>query len=350
MSNEANCKPFVAVVVPGYNEEAILSENLTILCEYMGSLEDKYRWELIFVNDGSTDNTKRLAMEFAEHNKKVTVLNHHANFQLGQALRFAFAHCHGDYIVTMDIDLSYSPDHIERLLDTIVKTRAKIVLTSPYMPGGKVSNVPWLRRILSRNANRFLSLTAKGKIYTLTGMVRAYDRKFINALDLKSMDMEINPEIIYKSQLLRALIVEIPAHLNWGIQKAKGKTRISKMRLVRGILSALMSGFIFRPFMFFMLPGIMLLLVSAYVLVWLLINISVVYPNIVTTNLYFDDRFSEAVAVVFKERPHAFYVGGITLIVALQFISVAFLSLQNKRYFEELFHLNSRILKEHMDK
>jgi glycosyltransferase involved in cell wall biosynthesis len=345
IKDETKRKPFVSLVVPGYNEAAIIEENLTALCSYMESLKDRYDWELIFVNDGSKDNTEELAIAFAEKNPKVTVLSHHINFNLGQALRYAFSHCHGDYIVTMDVDLSYSPDHIERLLDTIIKTKAKIVIASPYMPGGKVSYVPWLRRTLSREANRFLSLTAKGKIYTLTGMVRAYDRQFINYLNLKAMDMEINPEIIYKAQLLRALIVEIPAHLNWSLQKAKGKVRQSSMRLARGILSGIMSGFIFRPYIFFFVPGIVLSLVSLYIIAWIFINTVRVYPEITVYGKYFDDHFSAAVAAIFRERPYAFFIGGVSLIVSFQFISLGFLSLQNKRYYEELFHLNSRILK-----
>ena len=52
-----------------------------------------------------------------------------------------------------------------------------------------------------------------------------------------------------------------------------------------------------------------------------------------------------AIGEVFKARPHAFIVGGITLLLSIQILSLGFLSLQNKRYFEELFHINSSILK-----
>ena len=107
-------KPMVSVVVPGYNEEAIVVKHLEIICDYMKTLEDRYRWELVFVNDGSVDNTGRLADEFAETRRNVKVLHHHTNFKLGQALRYAFKNCVGDFIVTMDLDLSYSPDHIEQ--------------------------------------------------------------------------------------------------------------------------------------------------------------------------------------------------------------------------------------------
>jgi hypothetical protein len=71
----------------------------------------------------------------------------------------------------------------------------------------------------------------------------------------------------------------------------------------------------------------------------------VVYPDISVPSGLWNDRFTEAVASVFSDRPHSFFVGGLTLIVALQFIGIGFLSLQSKRYFDELFHLNSALLK-----
>ena len=189
-------KPFVSIVIPAYNEAAIVEENLNRVYEYMQTLKDDYRWEIILVDDGSNDGTGKLAEKFAETRENILVLHHYINFQLGQALKFAFNSCKGDYVVVLDLDLSYSPDHIERLLEAIRKTKAKIVIASPYAKGGRISNVPFLRRIMSIWANRFLSLTAKDRLTTLTGMVRAYDRVFLNSLNLKAMDYQISPEII----------------------------------------------------------------------------------------------------------------------------------------------------------
>ncbi|MEZ5430802.1 MAG: glycosyltransferase [Verrucomicrobiales bacterium] len=74
-----------------------------------------------------------------------------------RGLRTGFANARGDYAVTVDADLSYAPEHIGAMLDKILETRAEIVLASPYMKGGRTSNVPWSREMLSRWANRFLS-------------------------------------------------------------------------------------------------------------------------------------------------------------------------------------------------
>ena len=256
-----------------------------------------------------------------------------------------FNNCRGQYIVVMDLDLSYSPDHIENdCFSAMQQTRAKIVIASPYMKGGEVSNVPFLRKILSYWANRFLALTAKGKICTITGMVRAYDTRFIKMLNTKAMDMAINAEIIYKAQLLRGKIVEIPAHLSWSMQKAAGKKRSSSMKILWTILSSLFSGYIFRPFMFFIVPGLVLLAVSLYPIVWAFVHTFRYYWNLPQV-AGIGYRFSDAIAAAFSESPHAFIVGGFALMVSIQLISLGILSLQKKRYFEELFHLQSMIYK-----
>ncbi|RPI70263.1 MAG: hypothetical protein EHM47_12415 [Ignavibacteriales bacterium] len=94
-----------------------------------------------------------------------------------------------------------------------------------------------------------------------------------------------------------------------------------------------------------MLIGLVLMIISLYIIVWLFINTLSIYPDITQMGEYFDDTFSAAVAELFRRKPHAFFVAGISLIVSLQFLSLGFLSLQSKRYFEELFHLNTNILK-----
>lgn len=348
--DKQTAKPFVSVVVPAYNEADIVEKNLATLCEYMESLEDEYCWELIVVNDGSTDQTGDLAEAFAKTRDNVHVLHHMYNFRLGQALRYAFNNCKGDYVVTMDLDLSYSPDHIGKMLAKIRETRAKVVITSPYMKGGKVSNVPWLRKTFSVWANRFLSLTVTKdnllpSLSTLTSMVRTYDRRFLSGLNLRAMDIDIQPEILYKAMILRARIVEIPAHLSWGSDKAGSKHRKSSIRILKSIISSLISGFMFRPFMFFILPGFALMIVSCYPFAWVFIHTFNHFQSPPLSALAFDHRLSAAIAAAFNQSPHAFIVGGISLMIAIQLISLGILALQNKRYFEESFHLNSAIYK-----
>jgi glycosyltransferase involved in cell wall biosynthesis len=335
-------RPLVSLVVPAYNEAAILEANLTALCQYMESLENEYRWEVVVVNDGSSDGTGPLAEAFARTRSNVRVLHHVTNFGLGQAFQFAFKYCRGEYIVTMDLDLSYSTEHIRRLLTRIRETKAKVVVASPYMKGGDVANVPWLRRVLSVWANRFLSASAKGSLSTLTGMVRVYDARFVRTLNLRSMGMEINPEIIYKAMLLRARIEEVPGHLDWRLQNAAGPRRRSSMRLLRHTMSTVLSGFLFKPFMFFIIPGLVLLAFSVYVNTWMVVHVFEQYQKFPQLTWFFS-RASAAVATAYHQAPHTFFVGLMCLTLAIQFISLGILALQSKRYFEEIFHLGTTI-------
>lgn len=311
-------RPSASVIIPAFNEASVIRESLAALVEYMSGLDERYEWEIVVVDDGSDDGTAGIAEEFAATHPHVRVLRHPVNLMLGQALRTAFNACTSDYLVVIDCDLSYSPDHIGRLLDTIVETGARVVIASPYMEGGRCTDVPFVRLLASRVANRILSIAASGRLRTLTGMVRAYDRRFVSAMNLKAMGVEVNTEIIYKAQLLRARIVEIPAHLDW--RAVRATPRRSTVRLAKGTAYSLLSAFIFRPFMFFIVPGLLLGLagVGLFVAEWATAG---------------DGRELHLAAEIF-------------LALAVLMCSIGIMALQAKRYFEELFHLGTSILRE----
>lgn len=343
-ANRIEQLPLVSIVVPAYNEATLIEMHLDILCRYLERLEHDYRWEIILVNDGSRDNTGELAEAFARTRPDVHVIHHPMNMGLGQALKTGFSHCRGRYIVTVDLDLSYSPAHIELLLNKLRQTRAKVVVTSPYMRGGKVSNVPWLRRFLSVWANRFLSLAARRNLSTLTGMVRAYDAEFLQQLNLKSSDMAVNPEIIHKAMLLEAPVEEVPAHLNWQhqqVSKAPQSRRKSSMKIWQHTWSIFYYGFVFRPVMFFIIPSLIFFLLALYAGAWVLIHCWTNYQQLAQITRFPDP--TEAVAAAFQQAPHTFIIGGMLMTLAIQLFSLGILAVQSKRYFEEIFYLGSAI-------
>lgn len=334
---QTETKPFVSIVLPCYNEEAILQVNLDAIIKYLESKNEKYQWEIVIINDGSKDQTGKIADRLADDNNSIRVIHHPTNLNLGNALKTGFKNSKGDIIVVMDIDLSYSVDHIEKMVDKMIETSSDIVIASPYMKGGKVTDMPFGRKIMSRWVNRFMRIAAQDKYHTYTGMVRAYRKDFIQTVNLKTKDYEINPEILYKAMILRARIDEIPAHLDWTEQNKYADTRTSSMRVLRGFFSGIMSSFIFRPYIFFLAVGVILMLLSMYELVWLLVD------TISNMSGHIQDKgaFSASLEIQFKKTPQSFIVGGITFIAAIQFLSLSFISLQNKRYFEELFHLGT---------
>lgn len=320
----------VSVVVPAYNESAIIASTLTQLGTYLDSLNDRFDWEIVVVDDGSKDNTGNLAQDFADANPqwRIRVLRHRTNFNLGQALRFAFNDVQTDYLVTVDCDLSYSVDHVGRLLDALKSTHARVVLASPYAEGGDVANVPGLRRLLSKWANRYLAVGVKGELSTLTGMVRAYDVRFLQQLDLTSMDVGINTEIIYKARILNAKIVEIPARLAWITEG--GERRVSKFKIIGSVKTYLLSGYLFRPLLTFCVPGFFFLGLSMF-------SILLILKQWVTNDISLGHSFGDS--------PATAIIAAVAFAISLQFFGIGLLAWQSKRNFENLFHLGSTNLR-----
>src|SRR5690606_15973305 len=104
----------ISVVLPAYNEEAMIGQTLKEICDYLKRIEDRYPWEVIVVDDGSRDRTSEIVEEFARDEPRVRLLRHRTNFNLGQALRYAFNQARGDFVITLDTDLSYGPRSEER--------------------------------------------------------------------------------------------------------------------------------------------------------------------------------------------------------------------------------------------
>jgi glycosyltransferase involved in cell wall biosynthesis len=350
LENGESRSPLISLVIPAYNEAAILQENLGHIYGHVLQNAEKFRWELVIVNDGSKDETGRIAADFARDKSNVLIVHHPSNQGLGRALKSGFAYAGGDYIITLDVDLSYAPYHIEILLDKILETQAQIVVASPYMPGGKVSNVPRLRKELSLWANRFLSLTDKRTLSTFTGMVRIYDAHFLKGLNLKSTGMDINPEIIHKAQLLGARIEEAPAHLHWVEGRGtptgarRSNPRQSSMNIFRHTWAILFYGFLFRPVMFFIMPSVILFLLSLYASTWAIIHCISNYQKLALTEHFPDPTV--AVANAFQQAPHTFILGGMLLMLSIQLFSLGILAVQSKSYFEEIFYLASAIYRQ----
>lgn len=338
-------KPSVTILLPAYNEATIISKSLHILCDHMSAQNDKYDWDILIVNDGSKDNTGELAEELAKSLPNISVHHNRVNMNLGGALRNGFKHAKGDYIVVLDIDLSFGPYNVERLMEAAIDQKADIVIASPYMKGGKTTAIPFHRLLLSKVLNKFMRWTSGIDVHSFTGMARAYKKDFLNTLNLKTSTYSIMPEILQKAHILKGRIIEVPSNLDWTFQNEFGANRTSSVQIYKGILNGLMSSFIFRPYGFFMMIGLLLLVASLYMIIWIFYHVYSIYPEIQASGEFFDDTFSEAVAAAYDQRPHAFLIGGFTFVAAVQFLGLGFISLQKKRYFDELFHLNSAILK-----
>ncbi|MDI6758793.1 MAG: glycosyltransferase [Candidatus Omnitrophota bacterium] len=142
-----NLKEKVSIIMPAYNEAGriirSIEETISTFKEF-GCL-----WELIVIDDGSTDNTFELALRLSlQYPKDIIVKKNPYNLGKGRAIKKAFHYASGDYVVFLDADLDLHPNQIQTLFDIMRLDNADIVIGSKLHPNSIV-NYPFLRRVMS---------------------------------------------------------------------------------------------------------------------------------------------------------------------------------------------------------
>lgn len=243
----------VTAVVPMYNEAPLLGANLAKLRETLEGC-DRYAFDYVLIDDGSTDTTYEIARRFAQRHDNVKVVRHDRNRGLGGALQTARYYVQGEYVLTIDADLSYAPESFVDLIDAAVAQDADIVLASAYCKGGKVRNVPFHRAMLSREANRFLSMALGGKIATATCVVRVYRADIYRGLRCAVSGMDVNAAMLFEAIRNGARVVELPAVLDWGVSRPAPRGSLRSICTLTW--STLRCGFGHRPALLLAIPGL----------------------------------------------------------------------------------------------
>jgi glycosyltransferase involved in cell wall biosynthesis len=242
----------LSIVIPMYNEAENAKTTLSRVEETLASFQGTY--EIVAVDDGSRDNTQAILRELGSQNGHLKVVSYSKNTGRGMALRKGFKASAGDIVVSIDADLSYDPGYILDLVETLKREEEiDVILASPYMPGGGVRDVPFLRLWISKLGNRILRFAMPNRIYTSTGIFRAYRRRVLESLELESDGKEIHLEILSKVIALGYRVKEIPAILT---SRKKGK---SKFKFRKTALSHLVFSFFEKPMMIFGFLGLVTL-------------------------------------------------------------------------------------------
>jgi glycosyltransferase involved in cell wall biosynthesis len=160
----------LSIVIPVYNEE----ENIPKLYEELKEVLDKlpYDYEIIFVDDGSTDKSFEILNEIAKKDPKVKVIKFRRNYGQTAAMYAGFQHAEGDVIITMDGDLQNDPHDIPKLLE---KIKEGYDIVSGWRKDRKD---PFLTRILpSRIANWIISKVTGVHLHDYGCTLKAYRKE-----------------------------------------------------------------------------------------------------------------------------------------------------------------------------
>ncbi|MFH1615915.1 MAG: glycosyltransferase family 2 protein [Planctomycetota bacterium] len=162
----------LSIVVPLLNEQ----DNITALYEEIVlSLADKYRYEVIFIDDGSTDESFTILSQLHSKDRRVRVIRFRTNFGQTAAMAAGFEHARGEVIVPLDADRQNDPADIPRMLDKLYNNGYDIV--SGWRK--KRHDKALTRRLPSKIANWLISWITGVKLHDFGCTLKAYRREVL---------------------------------------------------------------------------------------------------------------------------------------------------------------------------
>lgn len=247
----------VSFVVPAFNEE----ESLPHLREALGPIAQQYAdWEVIVVDDGSTDRTAAIVEEWRRSESRVSCIRQRRNRGKSAALMAGFAAATKDIVVTLDADLQDDPQEIPKMVELIVGG------TWDGVGGWKQNRKdPLVKVISSKVFNGLANTITKTHFHDLNCGLKAYRREVVQTLDLYGDLYRFIP-ILAIAQGWRMTEVPVVHHeRQWGISKY-GLRLSGAFDLITLMLIA---RYRWRPLHFFGRWGVLFLLIGLAILVYL---------------------------------------------------------------------------------
>src|ERR1700746_1610885 len=245
MSSETDIR--YSVVVPFFNEQENIPPLYMKLTEVMDSIGEPY--ELVFVDDGSRDNSFRVLSEIFEHDRRVNLIRLRRNFGQTPALKAGFDFARGSIIISMAGDLQHDMEEIPRFLE-------KIEEGYDLVSGWRYARRDhWLMRQLpSRVANWMMAKLSGIDLHDFGTTFKAYRREIIQEIQLYGELHRFIPALAGSSG---AKIAEVPIA---NLQRTNGRSNNGIGRTIRVFLDLMIVKFLLdystRPLQFFGLLGI----------------------------------------------------------------------------------------------
>lgn len=284
----------ISIVIPLFDEEQSLRE---LYESIRNALSRNWKYEIIFVDDGSTDGSMRVLHDLRHKDRRVKIIRFRRNYGKSAALDVGFSHARGDFIITMDADLQDDPNEIPNMINEIKKGYD---LVSGWK---KKRRDPISKKIPSRFFNFVVSVMTGIKIHDFNCGLKAYRREVAKEVEIYG---ELHRYIPVLAHWRGYKIGEIPVQ---HYARKYGKTKFGFGRFWKGFLDLLTTLFttryMQRPLHLFGLWGMISFLIGFAIDLYLVVL-----------------KFTEGMAL--SNRP-LFFGGILLIIVGVQFISIGLL-------------------------
>jgi glycosyltransferase involved in cell wall biosynthesis len=236
----------ISFVIPVKDEEGTLEELYKEIVKNTISLNLSF--EIIFVDDGSTDNSYEILKEIHKKDKRVKLIKFRRNFGKASALSSGFQRAKGEIIITMDADLQDDPKEIPRFIE---KIKEGYDLVSGWK---KERKDPLTKKIPSKIFNKLASILTGVKIHDFNCGYKAYRREVIENLEIYGELYRYIPALAHSKGFS---VTEIPVIHH---ERKHGKSKYGWERILKGFLDLItvifITKFLKRPMHFFGGTGI----------------------------------------------------------------------------------------------
>ncbi|WP_417335292.1 glycosyltransferase family 2 protein [Halobacteriovorax marinus] len=225
----------ITIIIPAYNEEGNLYELVSGLYKVLDNL-DQLEWNIIIVNDGSTDNTLDLAKSLALEFSNILVLNNEKNLNLGLSYQRALQHVSSEFVSWIPADGEIPPSLFSELIP--LSNSKSIVITYPT---NSYTERPLNRYILSKVYRTIINLVFRLRVHYQNG-VSIIPTKTLKKKTLISEGFTINLEILLKAKEDKLNIIQVPFQLKKRVFGASNAISLKKiLRLLKTLLKLLHS-------------------------------------------------------------------------------------------------------------
>ncbi|WP_430468596.1 glycosyltransferase family 2 protein [Winogradskyella ouciana] len=311
----------ISVVIPLLNEEESLKELHNWIVSVMQS--NSFSYEILFIDDGSTDKSWQVIFELSENNPNVKGVRFLKNFGKSQALHAGFAQAEGDVVITMDADLQDNPEEIPELYNMITSEGYDLVSGWKKKRYDSVISKNLPSKLFNWAARR----TSKVKLHDFNCGLKAYSNQVVKHIDVYG-EMHRYIPVLAKNAGFTNIGEKVVKHQ----ARKYGKTKFGMNRFINGFLDLITIWFISRfgkrPMHLFGALGVIMFIIGFGFALYLGLD-----------KLFFDPS-----GRLITDRPQ-FYIALSTMIIGSQFFIAGFLGeliLRTKRQ-EQRYYIKDHI-------
>jgi len=291
----------ISVVIPLLNEDESLNELHDWIAKVMQS--NRYSYEILFIDDGSTDNSWEVIENLSKNNKNVKGIRFQKNYGKSQALNAGFKEVVGDVVITMDADLQDSPDEIPELYSLIKNDGFDLI--SGWKKKRYDSKIR--KNIPSKLFNAAARKTSGLKLHDFNCGLKSYKNEVVKNVDVNG-EMHRYIPVLAKNAGYTKIDEKVVAHQ----ARKYGVTKFGIDRFINGFLDLItiwfLSKFGKRPMHLFGLLGTIMFIIGCTFAFYLGI----------------DKLFLNPTGRLITQRPQ-FYIALTTMIIGTQFFLAGFL-------------------------